>query len=88
MPLTLERHWAILWELAQRSDDDIIRAADARVNLMPFLRDLGYPVWFLETIVNFLRGVLSTGRAYTLEEMVRLLELTYGISPASPVPRS
>ena len=83
--------------------DDIIRTAHVRANLMIFMRDLGFtrpvtigtmtlpagrfPGWFLETIVNFLRGVLRTGRLYTLEEVTRLLERTYGMGPGAAGPR-
>ena len=102
MALSLERRWAICWELAATSDE-IIRAVHVRTNLMPFLLDFGFtrpvmigtmtlpagrfPDWFLETIVNFLRGVLRTGRLYTLEEVTRLLERTYGMGPGAVGPR-
>ena len=83
-----DRLWAKCWDITQRMDDESVRTAHVRVILLPFLRDLGYPTWFLETIVQFTRGVLTAGRPYSLEEVVFLLERTYGISPASPVPRS
>ena len=102
MALSAERRWAICWELAA-NPDEIVRAAHVRANLMPFLLDSGFtrpvtigpmplpagrfPGWFLEAIVNVLRGVLRTGRPYTLEEVVRLLERTYGMSPGSVGPR-
>ena len=102
MALSVERRWAICWELAL-NPDDIIRAAHVGANLMPFLQDWGFtkpvrigneslaagpfPGWFLQTISNFLVDVLSTGRSYSFEKVVRLLELTCGISPGSVGPR-
>ena len=93
--------WVSCWELAATSDE-IIRAVQVRISLMPFLQDFGFtrpvmigtmtlpagrfPDWFLETIVSFLRGVLRTGRQYTFEEVLRLLERTYGMSPGSVGP--
>ena len=47
-----------------------------------------FPHWFLQTITNFLRSVLRTGRPYSLEEAVRLLARTYGVSPGSVGPRA
>ena len=102
MALSLERRWAICWEAAL-NPDDIIRTAHVRANLMIFMRGLGFtrpvaigtmslpagrfPGWFLETITNFLRGMLRTGRPYTLEEATRLLERTYGMGPGTVGPR-
>ena len=93
--------WEICWELASTSDETT-RALHVRVNLMHFLQGYGFtraviigtmqlpaglfPEWFQETVVNFLRGVLRTGRQYTFEEVLRLLERTYGMSPGSVGP--
>ena len=102
MALSVERRWAICWELAA-NPGEIIRAVHVRTNAMPFLQDFGFtrpvmigtvtlpagrfPDWFLETTANFLRGVLRTGRPYTLEEAMRLLERTYGMGPGAVGPR-
>ena len=75
------------WARTQLIEDERVRAEHIRYILLPYLRDLGYPNWFHVVIVNFTRGVVDTGRPYSLEELVSLLECTYGISPASPVPR-
>ena len=87
MPSTYERLWSRSWERAQRIEDEAVRTEYIRVVLLSYLRDLGYPNWFHVVIVNFTRGVVEIGRPYSLEELVSLLEHTYGISPASPVPR-
>ena len=87
MPSLYERSWARSWARTQLIGDERVRTEHIRYLLLPYLRDLGYPKWFHEVIVNFTRGVVDTGRPCSLEELVFLLERTYGISPAWPVPR-
>ena len=86
MPSSYEWLWSRTWERALNITDEELRTEYIRVVMLSYLRDLGYPEWFHVVIINFTRGVLSTGRAYTLEELVSLLESTYGISPAFRLP--
>ena len=86
MPSSYEWLWSRTWERAQNISDESLRPDYIRIVTLPYFRDLEYPEWFHTVIVNFTRGVLSTGRPYTLEEVVTLLEATYGISPAFRLP--